>query len=54
MDQPNEKMVEADFGNPPISGDDDFYFDLQWGHDAVNAPEAWNAGLFGAGCAWLY
>lgn len=37
------------FGNPPGSGDDDFFFDLQWGHDAVNAPEAWNAGVRGAG-----
>ncbi|GAB4479402.1 MAG: S8 family serine peptidase [Anaerolineae bacterium] len=41
--------VEADFGNPPFSGDDDFFFDLQWGHDAVDAPEAWDAGFFGAG-----
>lgn len=31
----------ATFGNPPNSGDDDFYFDLQWGHDAIDAPEAW-------------
>ncbi len=48
---PNEKNVslEADFGNPPTSGDDDFYFDLQWGHDAIDAPEAWDAGYRGAG-----
>jgi subtilisin family serine protease len=47
---PNETVVPAeDFGNPPYSGDDDIRFDLQWGHDAVNAPEAWEAGLFGAG-----
>ncbi len=39
----------AQAGNPPSSGDDDVFFDLQWGHDAVNAPEAWNAGVFGAG-----
>ena len=39
--------VAAD--NPPNSGDDDFFFDLQWGHDAVNAPEAWDAGVTGAG-----
>lgn len=39
----------SNFGNPPLSGDDDFLFDLQWGHDAVNAPEAWNAGVRGAG-----
>jgi len=35
--------------SPPNSGDDDFFFDLQWGHDAVNAPEAWEAGITGAG-----
>ncbi len=36
--------------NPPNTGDDDFYFDLQWGHDAVNAPEAWaQYGARGAG-----
>ena len=35
--------------NPPNSGDDDFFFDLQWGHDAVNAPEAWEAGVRGQG-----
>ena len=37
-------------GNPPASGSDDFFFDLQWGHDAIDAPEAWAAsGEFGAG-----
>ncbi len=37
-------------GNPPASGEDDFFFDLQWGHDAIDAPEAWNtSGEFGAG-----
>lgn len=41
--------VDVEFGNPPFSGDDDFYFDLQWGHDAVDAPEAWAAGHRGAG-----
>lgn len=39
----------VDFANPPTSGDDDFFFDLQWGHDAVDAVEAWNAGYRGAG-----
>ena len=43
------QQVEANFGNPPSSGDDDFFFDLQWGHDAVDAPEAWSAGHRGAG-----
>ena len=48
---PNERheAIEADFGNPPASGDDDFFFDLQWGHDAIDAPEAWNEGYRGAG-----
>ncbi|OKL40329.1 S8 family peptidase [Pontibacter flavimaris] len=48
----DQKIVEFDaeaFGNPPFSGDNDRYFDLQWGHDAVNAPEAWNAGYRGKG-----
>lgn len=36
-------------GNPPNSGDDDPLFNLQWGHDAVNAPEAWEAGVRGQG-----
>jgi subtilisin family serine protease len=35
--------------NPPITGDDDFYFDRQYGHDAVDAPEAWAQGYFGQG-----
>ncbi|HEU5174450.1 MAG TPA: S8 family serine peptidase [Gemmatimonadaceae bacterium] len=36
-------------GNPPNSGDNDFFFDLQWGHTAVQAPSAWNLGYRGAG-----
>ena len=48
---PDEKKesIQTDFGNPPVSGDDDFLFDLQWGHDAVDAPEAWDSGYRGAG-----
>lgn len=48
---PDAKMVsfDADYGNPPASGDDDFLFDLQWGHDAIDAPEAWDTGAKGAG-----
>lgn len=49
--EPVETMSvsQADYGNPPASGDNDFFFDLQWGHDAVDAPEAWNTGFRGAG-----
>ena len=48
---PDDLQVEMadDAANPPNSGDDDFFFDLQWGHDVVNAPEAWDAGQRGAG-----
>ncbi len=35
--------------SPPFTGDDDFFFDLQWGHDAIDAPEAWELGHRGAG-----
>jgi lantibiotic leader peptide-processing serine protease len=41
--------LDADYGNPPASGDDDPLFDLQWGHDAIDAPEAWELGYRGAG-----
>ncbi|HLS45004.1 MAG TPA: S8 family serine peptidase [Ornithinicoccus sp.] len=34
---------------PPNSGNDDPYFDLQWGHVPVGAVEAWEAGLSGEG-----
>ncbi|HLU62582.1 MAG TPA: S8 family serine peptidase [Gammaproteobacteria bacterium] len=40
---------EEAFANPPASGDDDFYFDLQWGHQAIDAAGAWNLGHRGAG-----
>lgn len=43
------RVVEADFANPPFSGDDDAFFDLQWGHTAVKATDAWNAGFRGQG-----
>ncbi|MEJ2256782.1 MAG: S8 family serine peptidase [Woeseiaceae bacterium] len=41
--------IAADFGYPPNSGDDDFFFDLQWGHNYVGAQEAWADGFFGQG-----
>lgn len=44
-----EQNMIAEADNPPVSGDDDFWFDLQWGHDAVDAPEAWEAGFRGKG-----
>ena len=49
LDPVQNIAFDQEFGNPPNSGDDDFFFDLQWGHDAVNAPEAWEAGYRGAG-----
>lgn len=41
--------VSNNVANPPTTGDDDFYLDLQWGHDAVNAFEAWEDSLPGRG-----
>lgn len=35
--------------NPPSIGDDEWYFGIQWGLDAIDAPEAWNAGFTGDG-----
>ena len=40
---------EADYANPPASGDNDTRFDLQWGHAAIDAAGAWNKGHRGAG-----
>ena len=45
----NETVVAAEVGNPPNSGSDDFFFDLQWGHAAIDAPAAWANGKRGAG-----
>ena len=42
-------QATADAGTPPNSGDDDFLFDLQWGHNFVGAQEAWAAGYTGQG-----
>ena len=50
MIDPNRKLVLAEnVASPPNTNDDDFYFDLQWGHDAINATEAWALGETGAG-----
>ncbi|GGG16191.1 S8 family serine peptidase [Pontibacter amylolyticus] len=42
-------LHEEVYGNPPNSGDNDTRFDLQWGHAAIKAPAAWNAGVRGKG-----
>ena len=42
-------QVMPEAGYPPNSGDDDFFFDLQWGHNYVGAQESWNAGFRGQG-----
>jgi lantibiotic leader peptide-processing serine protease len=45
-----EQTVSLDaLPQPPFTGDDDFFFDLQWGHTSVRAQEAWAAGQRGAG-----
>jgi subtilisin family serine protease len=41
--------IDQSAANPPASGDNDPLFDMQWGHDAVDAPEAWALGERGAG-----
>jgi len=41
--------VALEAGVPPASGDDDFFFDLQWGHNYVGAQDAWMAGVTGDG-----
>jgi len=40
---------EGDAPAPPFTSDDDPYFDLQWGHTAVGATDAWAKGITGAG-----
>lgn len=44
--EPTEYFNES---NPPSIGNDEPYFGYQWGMDAINAPEAWNAGYTGEG-----
>ncbi len=47
------KWIEPSDFNPqasPLSiGNDERFFDLMWGLDAINAPEAWNTGQTGSG-----
>lgn len=42
-------LPEADFQNPPASGDNDAWFDLQWGAQAIDLAGAWNQGYRGRG-----
>lgn len=35
--------------SPDHLGDDEVFYPIQWGLDAVNAPQAWDAGATGAG-----
>lgn len=46
---PSAEEIGEDFANPPTSGDNDALFNLQWGHAAIDAAGAWNAGYRGAG-----
>lgn len=48
-DPTHQIAVTESVGNPPFSGSADFFFDLQWGHTAVEAPAAWDTGARGAG-----
>ena len=41
--------VGEQVGDPPNSGEDDIFFDLQWGADAIDLPEAWSTGYDGSG-----
>lgn len=50
VDFGEQVAFEADAeGLPPNSGNDDAYFDLQWGHVPIGAVEAWEAGVTGEG-----
>ncbi|WP_088842696.1 S8 family serine peptidase [Hymenobacter gelipurpurascens] len=44
-----EAVTESDNTNPATSADNDRFFPLQWGHTAIQAPEAWNTGARGKG-----
>lgn len=46
---PSTEEIGEDYANPPNSGDGDTLFNLQWGHAAIDAAGAWNAGHRGAG-----
>ncbi|UOR05311.1 S8 family serine peptidase [Hymenobacter aerilatus] len=41
--------VAANNVNPPSTGDSNPFFPLQWGHTAIQVPQAWNTGAQGEG-----
>jgi len=49
FDPAKVKTVDADNVNPASTGDSNPYYPLQWGHTAIQAPEAWNTGALGQG-----
>lgn len=46
---PESTQLDPDYANPPTSGDNDRFFNLQWGHAAIDAAGAWNQGYRGRG-----
>jgi lantibiotic leader peptide-processing serine protease len=46
---PLESTTVPDVRNPPFTGDDDAFLDLQWALDAIDATEAWAEGYRGTG-----
>ncbi|CAN5397102.1 hypothetical protein BH23CHL1_BH23CHL1_15430 [soil metagenome] len=48
----NVAVNPAEVGNPPNSGSADFFFDLQWGHDAVDAPAPGQPALWATAYGW--
>jgi lantibiotic leader peptide-processing serine protease len=49
LPEPTEFVSIDALGDPPFSGSADFFFDLQWGHNAVRAHHAWAEGVRGQG-----
>jgi subtilisin family serine protease len=43
------ELISAEGDEPPLTGDDDFYFDAQWGHTPVQAIDTWAKGYRGTG-----
>ena len=49
MPEPKESISINALDDPPNSGSADFFFDLQWGHNAVRAHDAWAEDVRGQG-----